>query len=343
MSSAGRRATLLYAVIGGGVLLVLPALLPAYPLITLSYALIFSIACLGLNLLFGTTGLLSLGHAAYFGVGAYAGGFLYYFGPLTSLETYLLAGVACSTALAALLGALCVRATRIHFTILTLAFAQMVHSLFITGAIFQPFGGVGKGLYLLGEGGLYIPRFSILGMKVGPERFIPALYYVIVLAFLGSALLLWRISRSPFGMALRAIRDNDTRAAFVGLPVRRYRWYAFILSGVFTGLAGCLYGQLSRQITPEQLHWLLSAQLILMTVLGGSRHFLGPVVGAFAFGGLEDISLRWVGYRGLVLGLLLIALVFLAPGGLARGLSTVMSAVRGLPYSRHSKRSGDDG
>jgi len=80
-----------------------------------------------------------------------------------------------------------------------------------------------------------------------------------------------------------------------------------------------------------------------MTVLGGSRHFLGPVVGAFAFGGLEDISLRWVGYRGLVLGLLLIALVFVAPGGLARGLSTVVSAVRALPYSRQFKGSRDDG
>ena len=324
------RRRLLLAGMAGVILLLMPPLLPAYPLITLSYALIFSIACLGLNLLFGTTGLLSLGHAAYFGVGAYAGGFLYYFGPLTSLEAYLLAGVACSTALAAVFGALCVRATRIHFTILTLAFAQLVHSLFITGAIFQPFGGVGKGLYLLGEGGLYIPRFRILGTEVGPERFIPALYYVIVLAFLGSALLLWRISRSPFGMALRAIRDNDTRAAFVGLPVRRYRWYAFVLSGIFTGLAGGLNGQLSRQITPEQLHWLLSAQLILMTVLGGSRHFLGPVIGAFAFGGLEDISLRWIGYRGLVLGFLLIALVFVAPGGLARGLSRVVSVVRAL-------------
>ncbi|MFZ1061743.1 MAG: branched-chain amino acid ABC transporter permease [Candidatus Rokuibacteriota bacterium] len=333
------RRRVLLAGLAGMILLLMPLVLPAYPLITLSYALIFSIACLGLNLLFGTTGLLSLGHAAYFGVGAYAGGFLYYFGPLTSLEVYLLAGVACSTALAALLGALCVRATRIHFTILTLAFAQMVHSLFITGGIFQPFGGVGKGLYLLGGGGLYIPRFTILGTEVGPERFIPALYYVIVLAFLGSALLLWRISRSPFGMALRAIRDNDTRAALVGIPVRRYRWYAFVLSGVFTGLAGGLNGQLSRQITPEQLDWLLSAQLILMTVLGGSRHFLGPVIGAFAFGGLEDISLRWVGYRGLVLGLLLIALVFVAPGGLARGVSTLVKQFRVLASFPGFKRS----
>lgn len=310
------RRRLLLAGMAGMILLLMPLVLGAYSLIELSYALIFSIACLGLNLLFGTTGMVSLGHAAYFGIGAYTGGFLYYFGPLSSLEVYLLSGVVGSTALAAVVGFLCVRATRIHFSILTLAFAQMIHSLFISGAIFRPFGGVGKGLYLLGEGGLYIPRFTILGTEVSPGLFIPVFYYVIVVAFFGSVGLLWRIGRSPFGMALRAIRDNDTRAAFIGIPVRRYRWYAFVLSGLFTGLAGGLNGELSRQITTQQLHWLLSAQLVLMIVLGGSRQFLGPVVGAFAFGALEDISLRFTHYRGLVMGAMLIGLVFGFPGGL---------------------------
>lgn len=315
------RRTLYFVGIAGALLLV-PFVLPPYTLIELCYALVFAIACLGLNLLFGTTGLLSLGHAAYFGIGAYAGGFLYYFGPLSSLEVYLLSGVLCSTVLAAVLGFLCIRATRIHFTILTLAFAQMVHSLFISGAVFEPFGGIGKGLYLLGEGGLYIPRFTLLGTDIPADKFIPVLYYVVAAAFLGSALLLWRITRSPFGMALRAIRDNDTRAAFIGIPVRRYRWQAFVLSSVFTGLAGGLYGQLSRQITPEQLHWLLSAQLVLTTVLGGSRHFLGPVAGAVAFVALEDVSLRFTHYRGLVLGAMLIGLVFGFPGGLVGATST---------------------
>lgn len=135
---------------------------PPYYLITLCYALVLSIACLGLNLLFGTTGLLSLGHAAYFGVGAYTGGFLYAFTPLASLELYLASGVLSALALAA-------------------AFA---------------------------------------------------------VAFLASTALLWRVSRSPFGKALRAIRDNQTSAACIGLPVRQFRWYAFILSGTFAGLAG---------------------------------------------------------------------------------------------------------
>lgn len=237
---SGRR-TLLVGGVGGLIFLLMPLLLSPYALVELCYALVLSIACLGLNLLFGTTGLLSLGHAAYFGVGAYTGGFLYMFSPVTSLEVYLLSGVLASTALASVFGFLCVRVTRIHFTILTLAFAQVVHSLFISGAIFRPFGRVGKGLYLLGEGGLYIPRFTMLGTDVAPHLFIPVFYYVILGAFLASVGLLWRISGSPFGMALRAIRDNDTRATCIGIPVRRYRWYAFILSGIVTGLAGGLY------------------------------------------------------------------------------------------------------
>ncbi|MBI2878198.1 MAG: branched-chain amino acid ABC transporter permease [Candidatus Rokubacteria bacterium] len=307
----------------------MPLLLSPWHLIELSYALVYAIACLGLNLLFGTTGLLSLGHAAYFGIGAYAGGFLHYFGPLTSLEAYLLAGVVGSTALAAVLGFLCVRAVRIQFTILTLALAQIVYSLFITGAAFRLFGGLGKGLYFLYEGGLYIPRFTILGTVFPPEEFIPVLYHVILVAFLLSTWTLWRISRSPFGVALRAIRDNETRAALIGLRLRRYRWCAFLISGAFVGLAGGLWGQLDRQITPEQLNWLFSARLVLATVLGGTRHFVGPILGAFAFVILHDIALRWTGHREVVLGLLLIAVVFAFPGGIAGSAAGLLARTRG--------------
>lgn len=333
------RRTFLLVGVTGGLLALMPLLLSPYALIQLGNALVLSITCLGLNLVFGTTGLLSLGHAAYFGVGAYAGGFLYYFGSLTSLEVYLVSGVVASTALAAVLGLLCVRATRIHFTILTLAFTQMVHALFISGAVFQPFGTVGKGLYFLYEGGLYIPRFTILGTEVPLERFIPVFYYVIAGAFLVSALLAWQITHSPFGKALKAIRDNDLRAACIGIPVRAYRWYAFTLSGVFTGLAGGLYGELNRQITPEQLHWLFSAQLILTTVLGGSRHFLGPVVGAFAFVALEDVALRFTQYHGLVLGVILVALVLAFPGGLAGSAAALIRRTRELwpPHSSSAR------
>jgi branched-chain amino acid transport system permease protein len=264
-------------------------------------------------------------------MGAYAGAFLYRFWNLESLELYLLCGTFAATLLAAAFGYLCTRTTRIHFTILSLALAQGIHALFISGAVFEPLGGVGQGLYLLGGGGLYIPRLTILGTLHPPADFIPALYYVILTSLLASGIVLWRIDRSPFGHALKAIRDNDLRARFVGLPVRRYRWYAFTLSAIFVGLAGGLYGQLGRQVTPEQLHWLFSAQLVLATVLGGTRSFLGPVLGAFACVGLDEVSSWWIFGRKAVMGALLIAVVFAFPNGLAGALTTVGRRLRRRP------------
>ncbi|MBI2080766.1 MAG: branched-chain amino acid ABC transporter permease [candidate division NC10 bacterium] len=202
-----------------------------------------------------------------------------------------------------------------------------------------------------GGGGLYIPRFAILGRAFAPDSFIQAFSWVVILAFLGSAVALWRIGRSPFGQALRAIRENETRAACIGIPVRRYRWYAFVLSGLFTGLAGGLHGQLSRQVTPEQLDWLFSAQLVLATVLGGTRLFAGPVLGAFAYVGLEDVALRWGEYRSLVMGLALIGVVFLFPEGLAgrgvallAGLRPRAGGLRGVQVGAEvpETRVGDD-
>lgn len=309
-------------------LLPMPALLAPYPLIELCYALVLGIACLGLNLVLGTTGLLSLGHAAYFGLGAYAGAFLFNAADLQSLEAYLLVGVLTATAAAALAGAWCVRATRIHFTILTLAFGQLVQAVFVTGAVYRPLGEYGKGLFYVGYGGLYIPRFTILGMAPAPERFIPAFYYVILAAFFAALGVLWRVSRSPFGMALRAIRDNDVRAAFVGIPVRAYRWRAFVLSGAITGLAGALYGQLDRQVTPEQLGWFFSAKLVVATILGGTRWFLGPVVGGALFVALQHVANRFALSHGLVLGGLLIATVLACPGWIAEAPARVLGWVK---------------
>jgi branched-chain amino acid transport system permease protein len=304
----------------------MPFVLAAFPLLVLSQMLVFSIACLGLNLLYGGAGSLSLGHATFFGVAAYTGAFLYRFYSVESLELYLLSGVALSTTLAAVLGFFCVRTTKIFFAILTLAFCMVVYSLFINGAVFLLFGGLGWALYLLGEGSMYVPRFSILGNMYAPEDFSAAFYRVIVAAFVLTALVLWRIGASPFGQALLAIRENETRAAFIGIPVTRYRWYAFILSGFFVALAGGLYGQLARQITPEQLHWLFSAQLIVAIVLGGRRHFAGPVLGAFLFVFLDELSAHWEVGRYAMFGSLLILTVFFFPRGMAGGIALLLGA-----------------
>ncbi|HET9491474.1 MAG TPA: branched-chain amino acid ABC transporter permease [Methylomirabilota bacterium] len=307
-TTAPRRAAVLVIVLLG-LLLSVPGLVGAYWVIVISSALALSIACLGVNLLLGYTGLLSLGHAAYFGTGAYAGAFLYAFGDAESLETYLAAGVGAATALAAVSGLVCVHATRLHFSILTVALAQVLHSLFVGGAVFLPFGDRGKGFYLVGHGGFHIPRFTIAGIDPGPEAFVTVLYYIILTAFLISLGLMWRLVRSPFGTALRAIRDNATRAACVGIPVRSYRWRAFVISAMFTGLAGGLTGQLDRQITPQQLDWFFSIQLVVATVLGGPGRFFGPVGGAFLVVALKEVALRFALYHNAILGVLLVAIV----------------------------------
>ena len=319
---------MLFAGATGLAFVVMPLVLTPYPLFILSHMLVFAIACLALNLLYGTAGSLSLGHATYFGVAAYAGGFLHRFFSVDSFELYLASGILCSTIFAAVIGFLCVRTSRIFFTILTLALSMLVYSLVINGTVFRLFGGLGRALYLLGGGGIFLPRLTILGTTFAPAEFMIVLYYVIAAAFIACAFLLWRISASPFGQALRAIRDNETRAAFIGIPVRQYRWRAFILSGFFMGVAGGLYGQLARQITPEQLHWLFSAKLVLATVLGGTRHFVGPVLGAFGFVALDEVASRWSVGRYAIFGVLLITVVLALPRGIAGGLAAVADAAR---------------
>lgn len=324
----GWSPALLIAGTAGILLLLMPSVLAVYPLFILSHVLVFAIACLAVNLLYGTAGSLSLGHATYFGVAAYTGAFLYRFTPVTSFEAYLASGILSATLFATVIGFLCARSTKIFFTMLTLSFSMVVYSLVIDGAVFALLGGIGWALYLLGEGSMYIPRLTILGAEVAAGEFIAVFYHVIVLAFIVSALVLWRISASPFGKALRAIRDNEMRAVFIGIPVWQYRWRAFIISGVFTGLAGALYGQLARQITPDQLHWLFSAKLILAIVLGGSRHFVGPVLGAFAFVLLDELASQWSVGRSMMFGALLIIVVFAFPRGMAGGIVAAVQVVK---------------
>lgn len=337
---SGWSRALVLAGAAGLVLLLMPSVLAVYPLFILSHMLVFAIACLALNLLYGTAGSLSLGHATYFGVAAYTGAFVYRFTAVNSFEVYLASGILSATLFATVIGFLCARSTKIFFTILTLAFSMVVYSLVIDGAVFQLLGGIGWALYLLGSGSMYLPRLTILGAEIGAGEFIAVFYHVIVLAFIASALLLWRISASPFGQALRAIRDNEMRAAFIGIPVWQYRWSAFIISGLFMGLAGGLYGQLARQITPDQLHWLFSAKLIVAIVLGGTRHFLGPVLGAFAFVLIDELASQWVVGRYMVFGVLLIVVVLAFPQGIAGGFALAVKGRRRSAALRHDAGRG---
>jgi len=301
----------------GAVLALAPLVLPPYQTILLGYGLVMAIAALGFNLLLGYTGLLSFGHCAYFGGGAYAVALLVKYGRTTSMELFLVAAVAASVLIAVLFGFACVRYTRIFFSILTMALSQVLWSL-----VFKFFWVTG------GSDGLRVPTPSLLGIAVDPRAdkttFLAHRYYYYVLVlFLAAAAAMWLIVNSPFGKALQAIRDNETRAEFVGVEVRRYRWLAFVVSGVFTGLAGALWAPLNGLTTPDILYWQFSGEIVFFTVLGGFRTFTGPIVGAIVFNYLKTYAIGFTTYWQLLLGAVLIVLVLVLPTGIVGTLARV--------------------
>ena len=312
--AAGRLAASRARLVGGALAIValaaVPSVLPPFQTIQLSYGLIFAIAALGFNLLLGYTGLLSFGHSAYFGVAAYVVALLVKYADVQSMEAFVVAGAAGSALVAALFGLVCVRYTRIFFGILTLALSQVLWSL-----AFKLFWVTG------GTDGLRVPTPRLLGGGFGtPDDKLYFLshhyYYYVLVLFLAAAAVMWVIVHSPFGKALQAIRDNETRAEFVGVQVRRYRWVAFVVSGAFTGLAGALWVPLNGLTTPDILYWPFSGRIVFFVVLGGFRTFWGPVVGAIAYNYLETYAVGYTVYWQLVLGVVLVLLVLTMPAGL---------------------------
>jgi branched-chain amino acid transport system permease protein len=305
----------------------LPLVLPPFETLQVSYGLIFGIAALGFNLLLGYTGLLSFGHSAFFGAGAYAAAFLVKYWGVRSMEAFVVGGALASLLVAALIGAVCVRYTRIFFGILALALSQVLWSLALK--LFWVTGGT-DGLRVPTPtllGGLVT---QVLGATMDKTEFLARRYYYYVLAvFVLATAVMWVIVHSPFGKALQAIRDNEVRAEFVGVQVRRYRYVAFLVSGVFTGLAGALWVPLNGLTTPDILYWPFSGRIVFMAVLGGFRTFWGPVVGAFAYNYLEVWAVGTTVYWQLVVGVILVALVLAMPTGLVGTAGQLAARFRG--------------
>ncbi|HET8576819.1 MAG TPA: branched-chain amino acid ABC transporter permease [Methylomirabilota bacterium] len=296
------------------ILIVLPIVVEPYQTVLLSYGLIFAIAALGFNLLLGYTGLLSFGHSAYFGTGAYAVAFVVKYLHIQAMEVFIVAGILASALVSAIFGLMCVRYTRIFFGILTLALSQVLWSL-----AFKFFWVTG------GTDGLRVPTPSLLGgavsMAVGRAEdklgFLSHRYYYYVLTvFCLCVGVMWLIVHSPFGKALQAIRDNETRAEFVGVQVWHYRWVAFLISGVFTGLAGALWAPLNGLTTPDILVWTFSGKIVFFTVLGGFQTFVGPIIGAVVYNYLETFAVGYTVYWQMFLGVVLVILVLALPGGI---------------------------
>ena len=304
-------------------LALVPLVLPPYSSILLAYGLVMAIGALGFNLLLGYTGLLSFGHSAYFGVGAYAVALMVKYLKITSMELFLVGAVVASVLITALFGVVCVRYTRIFFGILTLALSQVLWSL-----DFKFFWVTG------GTDGLRVPTPSLFGgLVTGAGDKIAfmshAYYYYVLIMFCACVALMWVIVNSPFGMALQAIRDNETRAEFVGVRIWRYRWVAFLVSGVFTGLAGALWVPLNGLTTPDIMHWTFSGEIVFMTVLGGFRSFAGPIIGAVVFNYLKTYAVGYTVYWQLLLGAVLVALVLSLPTGIVGTASRLVARFQG--------------
>ncbi len=298
------------------VLIVIPAFVEVYQMQLFIYGLIAAIAALGFNLLLGYTGLLSFGHSAYFGIGAYTVAFVVqYLGP-HSMEFYILIGIPAVAIMSALFGYICVRHTQIFFGILTLAISQVVYSLALK--LYWETGG---------SDGLRVPRPTLLlgwlsfsGPR-GFQQFITSYYYYVLAVFVVCVVLMWVIVHSPFGKTLQAIRDNEIRARFLGIRIRRFRWIAFLVSGTFTGLAGILWVPLNGLTTPDVLYWTFSGEIVFTALLGGFRNFTGPIVGGMVFTYLKTYAVASTEYWQLLLGVVLVTLVLVLPTGIVGAIS----------------------
>ncbi|MDP6773556.1 MAG: branched-chain amino acid ABC transporter permease [Rhodospirillales bacterium] len=299
-----------------------PQVAGTYQTMILAYGLLFAIAGLGFNLLLGYTGLLSFGHSAFYGMGAYAVAFAARDLGITSMELLLLCGLAATAAIAVVFGLVCAGLTRIFFAIMCLALSQVLWSL--SYKFFWVTGGT-DGIRVKWPSLLGITEYSGGGAF---QRFVHDYYYYVLVIFCIVVVGMWIITHSPFGKALQAIRDNEIRAEFLGVNIRKYRLIAYIVSGSVTGLAGALWVPLAGLITPDTLWWPFSGKLVFVTLLGGFRNFTGPIVGGVLYNYLEVYAIASTEYWQVVLGGILIVLVMVLPTGVVGGLSQLAAKLR---------------
>lgn len=279
-----------------------------------SRILIYAIAAASLNFILGYGGMVSFGHAAFFGVGAYTVGILFahhasgdpIFGLIPGSNQLLVtvpAAVLMAGAFAALIGALSLRTGGVQFIMITLAFAQMLFFFFVS---LTPYGG---------EDGIIIRRSNeFLGLNMRDKA---TLYYVILGVALLFFALLWRVVNSSFGAVLTGLRQNERRMAALGFAPYRAKLFAFILAGMGAGLAGALMANFLRFASPDMMHWTKSGEFMIMVILGGVGSFFGPVFGAAAFMILENYLAGWTEHWPLAMGLILLVVVLWTKGGIA--------------------------
>ncbi len=259
-----------------------------------SRVVVLGLAAMSLNFLLGYTGVLSFGHAAYFGLGAYGAGMtIRYLVPSTGLG--LLIGTAVGTVAAAIIGPMIIRLRGVYFAMVTIAFGQVFY--FIAFRWNSVTGGddglIGWTRQPLNFG------FVTIDILHNPTAF----YYLVFVVFAGATAIMAWVLRSPFGRTLIAIRENERRARFLGIPVDQHIWISWVISCGFVSLAGALYSLVNNFVDPRALYWSQSGDFVIMAVLGGMRSFWGPLIGAAIFVVLQDYlssqTENWMSFVGL--------------------------------------------
>ena len=284
-----------------------------------SRVMIYALAATSLNLVLGYGGMVSFGHAAFVGAGAYVASILIAEG-ISSAWIGWPAAIAASALLAWLIGAISLRTRGVYFIMITLAFAQMMFYLVNS---MKAYGG---------DEGLTLPRRAELGLGLDLGNEV-VFYYVVLAILLATLYALHRLTASRFGRVVVAIRENEARVAAIGLPVYRYQLVCFVIAGAAGGLAGALLASHGKYVNPNVLHWVQSGTLMIMVILGGVGHLWGGVIGAAVLLGLEhliaDHPIAWLAriapnyqqHANLGVGIVLLAIVLFAPQGIAGLLS----------------------
>lgn len=264
--------------------------------------IILAIAATSLNLILGFGGMVSFGHAAFIGIGAYCVGIPAYYDNYNGF-THLLIAIAASAAYGLVTGAISLRTKGVHFIMITMAFAQMVFFAFLS---LEEYGG---------DDGLVINSRSDFGL-LGSLESNMGLYYTALVVLLLFTFIVHRMVNSRFGMVIQGARMNERRMQAIGYNTYLYRLAAYVISGVMCGIAGALLGNFTNFISPDMMGWTRSGELIFMVILGGTGALFGPVMGAAAFLLAEHyLSSLWV-YWQLIFGLALILVVLYVRGGI---------------------------
>ncbi len=267
--------------------------------------LILGLFALSVDIIMGYTGLVSLGPAAFFGIGAYAGA-LTLLKLANSIWLALAITLVLSWMVAWLIGYLSIRIKGVYFAMLTLAFAEMFHELAFN---WQSFTGGSDGLTGVPRPEIGIPPFVLsLG---NPYVFFYFVLVVVILVYYGCV----RLVNSPFGHVLQAIRDNEERAEFIGYDVRIFKRRSFVISGIIGGLSGSLFALL-RFVDPDAFHWFISAEVLVMNLFGGMGTLYGPIIGAIIFLFSKDLISSYTEHWRLILGVIFVGFVIYSPRGI---------------------------